>query len=229
MWLTKGHDTAVELLRRSIENQHIAHAYMFSGPQHVGKMTLALDFARALTCKSENGPCNVCNSCQLIGAGKHPDVVIINLNLAGELSRRSPDEDASTRSKIGIAHIKDIQMLANLPAYSGEYKIFIFEEAQDLSIPAANRLLKILEEPPPNVIWILLTAEKYSILTTVLSRCQNIQLHPMSSSSLEKYLINELEIEEKQAHFLTRISKGRLGWALSALRRDDLLKGRKIG
>jgi len=107
--------------------------------------------------------------------------------------------------------------MANIPAYEGEYKVFVFEEATQLSLPAANRLLKILEEPPDKVIWLLLSSEESLLLPTVVSRCQILKLKPMKVSGILEILEMEYGIEGSKAKLFAQLSQGCLGWAFSAI------------
>ena len=176
MWRTKGQDRIIDLLKRSIKVRNIAHSYLLTGPPHVGKETLSIELAQALNCESPDPPCGQCRSCRHIAERKHPDVVFVNLELSAKMSRNSAESESTPRTKIGIDCIKELQHLANMPAYEGKYRVFIFEETAQLSTEAANRLLKILEEPPDRVIWLLLSSEESRLLPTVVSRCQKLKL-----------------------------------------------------
>ncbi len=204
----------------------MAHAYLLSGPSHVGKKTLAIELAQALNCQAPNPPCGNCRSCRHIAEGKHPDVIFVNLELSAELSRNSTTEDVPSRTKIGIDCVKELQHLANLPAYEGKYKVFIFEEAANLSIEASNRLLKILEEPPIRVIWLLISAEELRLLPTIVSRCQQLKLKPMNNDELKYMLMDDHGVEVERAGFLARLSRGCPGWAISALVDNNILERR---
>jgi DNA polymerase-3 subunit delta' len=226
MWRTKGQKKIIDLLNRNIQEQNMAHAYLLSGPPHVGKRTLSIELAQALNCEASDSPCGNCRSCRHIAEGKHPDVIFINLELSAEMNRNSNTGDASSRTKIGIDCVKELQHLANLPAYEGKYRVFIFEEAGDLSNEASNRLLKIMEEPPVRVIWLLISAEEFRLLPTVVSRCQQLKLKAMNVDELRDMLIAEYDIEIEKAGFLARLSEGCPGWALSALSDDSIMEQR---
>ena len=177
MWQTSGQDRLIGFLKDSIGRGSLAHAYLFVGPPQVGKITLAIDLARALNCPSAESPCGTCRTCQRIGEGKHPDVVIINKNTG----RDAKDRKKST--EISIDTIRDfLQKSSNLPPYEGKFKIYIIDDADLMSVEAANCLLKTLEEPPPHVVIILLTSEEKLLLPTVVSRCQRFELKPVAIS-----------------------------------------------
>jgi len=226
MWHIKGQDRIVDLLQRSINAQNMAHSYLLIGPPHIGKKTLAIDLAQALNCESLDSPCGQCRSCRHIAEENHPDVVFVNLKLSTELSLNHTEGEPTARTKIGIACIEELQRLANLPAYEGKYRVFIFEEAAQLSIPAANRLLKILEEPPAKVVWLLLSSSESLLLPTIVSRCQKLQFNPVKLLEIKEILKAEHGIEESRASLLSRLSQGCPGWAFSAIKDNSLLERR---
>ncbi len=220
MWQVVGQSRAVSLLKRSLEKGAIAHAYLFIGPPHVGKMTLALNLAQALNCEASEPPCGVCNSCQRIASAKHSDVQIIGLASAGNT------DEAKTRTEISIDQIRQVQHQAYLPPFEGKYKLFIIDGAQHLSTEAANCLLKTLEEPVGRVVFILLTANFSLLPATVVSRCQRLELLPLAAGEVETALSSRWGIEPQKAKLLARLCHGCFGWALSAALDDSLLRQR---
>ena len=220
MWQTTGQDRIINFLKESIRRKLLAHAYLFVGPSHIGKMTLAIDVARALNCPAENSPCGVCRTCQRIGEGKFSDVIIIN----GNTGRDAKDKRKS--SEISIDTIRDfLQKSCSLPPYEGKYKIYIADNADLMSLEAANCLLKTLEEPPSHVVIILLTSEEKLLLPTIISRCQRFELKLMPISETETDLARRGVLQE-QGKLLARLSKGCLGWAISALQDTTFLESR---
>ncbi len=211
MWQVIGQDKILALLNDSLKKDNMAHAYLFVGPHHVGKRTLALNLAQALNCDSLNPPCGQCHSCRRILDHKHADVTSIELD---------------SRMEISIDDIRDLQRLANLPPYEGKHKVFIIDDAEYLSREAANSLLKILEEPPAKVVWLLLATEEQRLLPTIVSRCQRLELKPMPLKQTQKVLIESYSVEPGKAELLAHLCRGCLGWALSALANDDLLRQR---
>jgi DNA polymerase-3 subunit delta' len=219
MWQVVGQSRVVSLLQRSLEQKAIAHAYLLVGPPHVGKMTLALNLAQALNCQGTEPPCGLCHPCQKIASGKHADVQIIGLDSSGDSTDKS-------RAEIGINQIREMQHSSSLPPFEGRYRVFIIDGAELLSTEAANCLLKTLEEPVGGVIFILLTANSGVLPATVVSRCQQLELHPLATSEVEAVLNQRRGIEPKKAELLARLSRGCLGWALSAAVDDSLLQRR---
>ena len=220
MWQVVGQSRAVSLLQRSLEQGSIAHAYLLVGPPHVGKMTLALNLAQAVNCPAAEPPCGLCNACQKITSGKHADVQIIGLNSGGNSTEDKP------HTEIGINQIREMQHSSSLPPFEGRYKVFIIDGAELLSTEAANCLLKTLEEPVGGVIFILLTTNGTMLPATVVSRCQQLELHPLPTSEVKAVLNEQRSIEPKKAELLARLCHGCLGWALSAAVDDSLLQQR---
>ena len=220
MWQVVGQTRAVSLLERSLDKETLAHAYLFVGPHHVGKMTLALNLAQALNCEAAERPCGMCASCQKIVSAKHADVQIISLIHNGDTA------EARSRVEIGIDQIRELQHSSNLPPFEGKYKIFIIDEAEFLSSEAANCLLKTLEEPVGKVVFILLTTSDRLLPATVVSRCQRLELAPVGADEVETALCGRWGIEQSKAKLLARLSRGCLGWALLATSDDALLQQR---
>ncbi len=220
MWSVIGQDRAVSLLQRSLETGSLAHAYLFVGPAHVGKMTLALNLIQALNCESSEPPCGQCNSCRKVLEAKHADVQVIGLNSNGNSS------ESRQKAEISIDRIREIQHSANLPPFEGKYSAYIIDGAEFLSIEAANCLLKTLEEPVDNVVFILLTANEQLLPATVISRCQRVELPPLSADKIENVLSSNWGIESQEARLLARLSNGCLGWAVSAHLDSNFLEQR---
>jgi len=220
MWQTIGQPKALALLEHSLKTGELAHAYLVVGAPHIGKMTLAFDLAKAVNCQGKEPPCGECQSCRRIADGKHADITIISLN-----SGKGSGETKS-RVEISIDDIRELQHSASLPPYEGKCKVFIIDGAEYLSTEAANCLLKTIEEPPPHTIILLLTAEEPQLLPTVVSRCQRIELKPISSEEIEGVLIEAHGIDIDRAKLLARLSQGCLGWAIRGSTDDSYLAQR---
>jgi DNA polymerase-3 subunit delta' len=217
VWQLIGQKKAVSLLDQSLKAGRLAHAYLLVGPPHVGKMTLALRLAQALNCEAETRPCLACTACKKIAAGTHSDVIVIGLE---------QNEDEVEAKLIGIDQIKEVQHAASLPPFEGKHKVFIIDGAELLSTDAANCLLKTLEEPEPNVTFILLTTNDRLLLPTVVSRCQRLELAPLPISEETRALVESAKIEPERARLLAGLSHGCPGWALAANGDENTLQRR---
>jgi len=203
------------LLQRSLETGTLAHAYLFVGPAHVGKMTLALELAQALNCPEAEPPCGQCLCCEKIAQAKHADVQVIGLG-SGDSG------EAKSRTEIGIDRIREVQRSASLPPFEGRHRVYIIDGAEILSIEAANCLLKTLEEPVDRVLFVLLTTNERLLPATVVSRCQRVELLPLAVAEVEAALTGRWDTEPAKAGLLARLSHGCLGWAVSALDERNL-------
>lgn len=217
MWQVIGHSKATALLERSVESRRASHAYLFVGPEHVGKTTTAFRLAQALNCEKESVPCGECRQCTRIESGIHADV---------QLVRRLLDNNSNQKRDIGIGQIKELQQAAALQPFEGRHRVFIIEEAEHLNEESANCLLKTLEEPPSNVTIVLLTTNEADLLPTVASRCHRIEFRPAPVVEVESALTGQLSIPREQARLVSRLSQGRVGWALSACRDAELMRER---
>ncbi|MFH1867862.1 MAG: DNA polymerase III subunit delta' [Candidatus Omnitrophota bacterium] len=206
----KGQERAVEILRRSVQQERIAHAYLFLGPSGTGKKKTALEFAKLLNCESSGSDsCGHCSSCIKIEKSIHPDVSVIF-------------KDANL-SFIPIDKIRDIQRRIALKAFEAKYKIAIIADAEDMSEEASNCLLKVLEEPTPDTLLILTISSQRRIPATVISRCQIIRFRPLTIDEVNNILIKDFSIEEKEAKFLSALSGASISKALILKDKDALL------
>jgi DNA polymerase-3 subunit delta' len=130
------------------------------------------------------------------------------------------------KKEIGIRQVAEMQTAAHLPPFEGKCKVFVFDRAEVLSHEAANSLLKTLEEPPPNVLIILLTAKESALLPTIASRCQRVDLRPLPRGLVRDALVKDHHIAQDKAGLLARLSGGCLGWAILALQDETLLSDR---
>ncbi|MDX9872471.1 MAG: DNA polymerase III subunit delta' [Clostridia bacterium] len=172
-----GQEKAVGLLQKALATGRIAHSYIFCGPSGVGKNRTAQVFARSLNCTDprDGAACGICSACQKALAGNHPDILCI-----------VPDGTA-----IKIGQIREVQEKASFKHYEGAYKVIILDEADKLTAEAANSLLKILEEPPVQTVFILLAEELSRLPVTVASRCQVIPFKLLEKDALERILTSQ--------------------------------------
>jgi DNA polymerase-3 subunit delta' len=197
--LIQGQDRAVENLKQSLRRDKLHHAYLFSGPEGVGKKKTAVELVKALNCDhpGPEGGCDQCPSCLKIERQIHPD--FIHLKPEG--------------ANIRIEQIRDLgQQLSYGPAL-GRSRLCLLDMASDLNEPAANAFLKTLEEPPPGTLFVLLVRDPGELLPTIVSRCVSIGFNPLSLSLIAEKLIEEKGVSREEALALSLVSGGSLGKA----------------
>jgi DNA polymerase-3 subunit delta' len=215
-WPVYGHDWAVEQLRKSIAYRRVRHAYLITGPESVGKNTLAHALALALNCTHPDEaarPCMECRSCRLVMSGNHPDMLY-------------SEQDATTGA-LKIDAIRAVMHRLAMKPFEARYRIAIFESFDQAQPRAQDALLKTLEEPPPNALLILTATRVEALLPTILSRSQIIHLRPVPLAAVRDVLVERCGAESDHAELLARLSGGRLGWAIGALHDDSLLQERE--
>jgi DNA polymerase-3 subunit delta' len=178
-WNLIGHEWAVQMLKQHILQGAHRQAYLFTGPENVGRGTLALRFAQALNCPELNElgeSCYECQTCNRLGRFVHPDLSIVEAERKG--------------GQLKVDQIRNLQHGLSLAPYDAKYRIAILRNFEEANRQAANALLKTLEEPPQKVILILTAASSDSLLPTIVSRCEVIRLRPVSSAILIEGLSN---------------------------------------
>ncbi|GIV92454.1 DNA polymerase III subunit delta' [Chloroflexus sp.] len=211
MWQVYGHEWAIEQLRSNIRSQQVAHAYLFTGPQGLGKSLLALRMAQALLCEQQTGdPCLQCRSCRRIDHGSHPDVRIAGMETQAAAAKA---EDAARQKELKIATIREWQRDLALRPYEAPRRVLILHDADRLSEEAANAMLKTLEEPP-DYATLLLVAHSNELLPTIVSRCRVLRLRPLPREQVASALRDQ-GASKDQAEILAAWSNGRIGWAIN--------------
>jgi DNA polymerase-3 subunit delta' len=197
-----GHDGVIERFRSSIKRGRLSHAYLFVGPDGVGKELLARELAKALLCAADAGePCDECPACRKVEHGNHPDLTLI---------RR-----AEQRSQLVIDQVREeIQDPIGYKPFEGRYKIFVVADAERMTEEAQNCLLKTLEEPPPHSLLILVATRLEPFVETVVSRCQIVRFRPLAARLVEPILVERHGMEAERAQVLARLSEGSPGRAL---------------
>lgn len=181
-----GQESAIKIISRALQNNGVAHAYLFYGLESVGKRLTAIEFAKALNCEnsSPGNCCDDCASCRKIDEGIHPDFFIIE----------PVKSTASAREGIiKVEAIRELQRkLAYLP-YEGKTKVAIIDEAETMNPQAANSFLKTLEEPPASTVIILIASNPFRLFQTIVSRCQGIRFNPLPVSVVRQIIAPRAE------------------------------------
>ena len=215
-WPVYGHDWAVDHLRKGLVNSRIRHAYLITGPESVGKDTLARAFAQALNCTHADEsarPCGECRACKLIANGNHPDLVYTELD--------------SNTGALKIEEVRAATQRLALKPYEARYRIAIFRDFDHARGQAQDALLKTLEEPPPQALLILLAPSADALLPTITSRSQMIPLRPVAADTVRDILMQHKGASPEQATLLAGLCGGRIGWAMRALQAPELLEQRE--
>lgn len=208
-----GHESQKDLLRRAVAADRLSHAYLFEGPEGIGKRLMALALARNIFCLNGNG-CGDCSACRKVDHNNHPDLHLLEPDGVG----------------IKIEQIRILQKELSYRPLEAPRKICLIDGAEKLNPAAGNALLKTLEEPSKDTLLILLTSMPDKVLATIRSRCQRLPFLRISREKVMKVLCDQLDIDETQAHILTSLANGSFKKALGKdrdlfiERRKDLLK-----
>ena len=205
-WPIWGHEWAVQQLEKALQHDRLHHAYLLTGPASIGKTTLAKAFAMRINCLNANKPCGECRACKMTARNTYPDFTIVEAERVG--------------GTLKIDNVRDLQRTLALRPYEAQYRVAILRRFHEANAATQNAILKTLEEPGPNVVMILTVENVDRILPTILSRCQVMNLRPLSLQLTQQALeyAPYAETAENIDHdLLARLSGGRLGWALRVL------------
>jgi DNA polymerase-3 subunit delta' len=211
-----GQERVLNYLKAALSRGRLAHAYLFLGPEGVGKESVARALAGALNCAEplEDGDaCGVCPSCKRLAAGTHPDFLIIR-----PTSKERPP-------KIVIEQIREFRRVTAYPPVAGGWRVALIKPGEDLKDESANALLKTLEEPPAQNLLILTAGVEADLFPTVVSRAQKLAFTPLPYPLITRELIRR-ELSPSQAALLAALSGGSLGRAL-AMEPEELLRQRQ--
>lgn len=203
---TRGHKRTKARLQGLLETERIPSAMLFHGLEGIGKTRLAYEFAQALLCPST---CGLCSDCQAVEKGLHPDVKAVNASYQAALE----EEEAAKQRTLKVATIRHLRRDMELQSLLGKWKVAVIEEAQTMEVEASNALLKILEEPPPRTLWILVATQKDRLPKTVVSRCFSIPFSPLSAPDVAALLV-EKGLDRPRAQRLAELAEGSVSRAL---------------
>ncbi|MDH6366836.1 MULTISPECIES: DNA polymerase III subunit gamma/tau [unclassified Breznakia] len=200
-----GQKHIIKTLQNAIDNNKIAHAYLFTGPRGTGKTSTAKIFARAVNCTGEHKPCGVCENCKTDLEGVHPDIVEI---------------DAASNN--GVEEVRNLIEKVKYAPIKGKYKVYIIDEVHMMTQGAYNALLKTIEEPPAHVIFIFATTEPYKVLPTIISRTQRFDFAKVAKKDIVDrlaYIIDkeQIQVEDGVLDTIAELADGGMRDALSIL------------
>ena len=208
-----------QTLKKALQTDHVAHAFLFCGPRGVGKTTCARILAKVLNCQqltADFEPCGTCSSCKAFNENASFNIVEL---------------DAASYN--GVDHIRALVEQVRFQPQQGRYKVFIIDEVHMLSVQAFNAFLKTLEEPPPYAVFILATTEKHKIIPTILSRCQIFDFKRIQVRDIAAHLqhicdLEQIEADPEALHIIAQKADGALRDALSIFDRITSFSGKKI-
>lgn len=213
-----GQESVTKILKNQIKNGKISHAYIFSGSRGTGKTSAAKVFARAINCLNphDGEPCNECEVCKNIMNSNITDVV---------------EMDAASNNS--VENIRQIRQEVQYATVDVKYRVYIIDEAHMLTTSAFNALLKTLEEPPKNVVFILATTEQHKIPVTILSRCLRFEFNRLSDDMLVsnlKYVLEQekIDYDEEACKYIAKLADGGMRDALSILERCIFESDKKL-
>jgi len=213
-WGLLGHEWAVSLLKQHIAHDAVRHAYLFAGPPGVGRRTLAIRFARAVSCTNPPAPgesCGTCRACQQIETMQYPDLSVVQAESEGAVLK--------------IDQVREVNHSLSLKPYQSKHRVALFLRFQEANVNAQNALLKTLEEAPAYAILILTADNAEQLLPTIISRCEIMRLRALPVETVDEYL-QQNGASPEEARLLAHLSNGRPGYALRLLADPDGLKAR---
>ena len=210
-WDLLGHEWAVDLLKKHLAQGRPRHAYLLTGPDGIGRRTLALRFAQALNAPDRQYTPELPTS-QQFARMQHPDLSIVQ--------REEGDRD------IKIESVRSLQHTLSLSPYMADYRIALLLDFEQASDGAANALLKTLEEPPGRVVLLMTAESPDSLLPTITSRCEVLRLRPMPLEALAQGLESQFEFGAEEARLLAHIAGGKPGYALELAAHPEILEAR---
>ena len=205
-----GHDLICAKLKQAVAQHRFVSAYVFSGAEGIGKKTVANPFAAALLCHSpkDGKPCLSCPSCKLMQAGNHPDFIVT--------------ETPADKKSIGVEQVRDeLIKEAYVRPFSSSRKVFLIKNGETMTAEAQNALLKILEEPPEYVVFIILTTAQNLLLETVLSRCLKLQFLPLNQRLCHDYFQEMTNADSARKELAASFAQGNIGRGKRMLTDED--------
>jgi len=244
-----GQKEIIRKLIRTVQEERVSHAQLFAGPEGCGSMALALAYARYISCenRSENDSCGLCKSCVKYEKMIHPDLHFVFPVIKGkkatdpvsdnyieewrEFVKGSPYfsvnnwfdsiEVGNAQGMIFASEAAEIIKKLSLKTFESDFKIMIIWLPEKMHQASANKLLKMIEEPPEKTLFLLVSEEPDKIIPTILSRCQLVKIPPFKSNDLEKYLTQRYKLSGEKGADISRVSKGNIIRAVELIEKED--------
>lgn len=204
----QSQNTPIEALRRALTGERLHHAYLFAGPDGVGKGLTAQGLAEALLCERplpDGDACGECNTCNRTQRRQHPDFHVVE---------RGRKKDGNREQQIKIDQIRSLQQALSYKAYEASKRVIILFDAHAMNPATANALLKTLEEPGEDTHFVLVTAAPHLLLPTILSRCQRVRFGPLPRAVVAEHLLKGAGVTPEVADLLAGLSEGSIGRGL---------------
>jgi DNA polymerase-3 subunit delta' len=203
-----GHQRPIKWLQTAVETNHLGHSYLFHGEPAIGKRYTAMALTQFLHCEhpqvhSTPDACGACRACHQIEQAIHPDCIIIQ-----------PEDGQKQNPKIKIDQIRAIEHLVIYRPLVGSHKVCLIDEADTMTIEAANALLKTLEDPPDHCLFLLISSRPEHLLPTIRSRCIALRFSPLPTHGVNQFLQQHTALKPSDANLVSTFSEGRLGQAL---------------
>jgi len=199
-----GQESAKRPIRSALEQGRLGHAYLFSGPDGVGKTLLALELGKALLCRGEGArPCDECADCRMVDHGRHPDLTVV--------------QAAEEKRFISIDQVRDMGVYLSRMPIQAERRVVVVREAERLREEAANCMLKTLEEPAPFAMLMLTASRPRALLPTIRSRCQEVRFGPLTSDQVCEVLSTDPDVDPEEVRGAAQFAHGSAGRAMQVL------------
>lgn len=204
----EGQEAALTALRRALVGGRLHHAYLFAGPDGVGKALAARGLAQALLCaapRADGDACGECGNCRRAAAGQHPDFHVL---------QRGAKADGSPEATIRIDQVRELQRALSFKSFEGARRVVIIAEAEKMNPSTANALLKTLEEPGAGTHFVLVSGAPHLLLPTIISRCQRVRFVPLSREAVARHLRAGAGLDAATADLVAGLAEGSIGRGL---------------
>ncbi len=223
----------IAALRRARQSERLAHAYLFWGPEGVGKLRAAMALAQWVRCRASDPPCGVCSDCERIARFTHPDVHVIVVAQRGAGAELRPVLETYARdpyhclqiprgAAIGIEQIRSLKVESSMARVERGSRVIILREAERMTPEAAQAALKLIEEPRADTFLVLTSQDPGRLPLTILSRCQRLRFRPLPDAFIEEVLRERAEAGTAEIRLITGLAQGSLSRALALSEGDAL-------